>query len=69
MFILRLVYHIEVALMYLDMTQMPLKQRYFLSLNISGLNGFLSLHCIIRLGYGFYEHTIFFHRYLVMGVL
>ena len=43
--------------MYLDMTQMALKQRYFFSLNVSGWNGFLSFHCITPLGP--YEHTIF----------
>ena len=57
MVILWVVYQIEVALVYLDMTQMSLMQRWFFSLNISGWDGFLSFHCIICLEY--YEHTNF----------
>ena len=45
--------------------QMPLKQRYFFSLNLSGWNGFLAFHCIIRLGH--YQHPNFFIDILQWG--
>ena len=67
MVILWVVYKVELGLMYLDMTQMSLKQRYMFFIKYKWLECFplISLYNMFRVLWAYY----FFHIYLVIGVL